>query len=157
MEQNGRTALYRFFNADERLLYIGISGDPAYRWGQHRTDKPWAGEVAMRVVEWLPTRAEAEAAELVAIRAERPLYNYRDTPKMFPKAFNPAPLLQKYCGSAEIAAACGVNRQRVQQLVNRPDFPRPTVELAMGKVWETEDVLRWGREHGRIPSEDSEP
>jgi hypothetical protein len=60
-------------------------------------------------------------------------------------------------GAAEIGDLFGVSRQRVQQLVNRPDFPRPTVELAMGKVWETEDVLRWGREHGRIPSEDSEP
>jgi hypothetical protein len=60
-------------------------------------------------------------------------------------------------GAAEIGDLFGVSRQRVQQLVNRPDFPKPDVELAMGKVWKTEDVLRWGREHGRIPSEDSEP
>lgn len=60
-------------------------------------------------------------------------------------------------GAAEIGELFGVSRQRVQQLINRADFPKPTVTLAMGKVWETEDVLRWGREHNRIPSEDSEP
>lgn len=155
-ESTDRTALYRFFNADERLLYIGISGDPDYRWGQHKADKPWIGEVAMRVIEWLPTRAEAEAAELAAIRTERPLYNHKGTPKMFPKAFDPAPLSQIYCGSAEVGAAFGVNRQRVQQLVNRPDFPRPTVELAMGKVWVTEEVIEWGKAHGRLPSASDE-
>ena len=53
-------------------------------------------------------------------------------------------------GAAEIGDLFGVSRQRVQQLVNRPDFPRPVVELAMGKVWNTEDVLRWGRETGRL-------
>lgn len=58
-------------------------------------------------------------------------------------------------GAAEIGELFGVSRQRVQQLVNRPDFPRPTVELAMGKVWETEDVRRWGREHGRLPADPS--
>lgn len=55
-------------------------------------------------------------------------------------------------GAAEIGDLFGVSRQRVQQLVNRPDFPKPTVELAMGKVWVTEEVVAWGRAHGRLPA-----
>lgn len=55
-------------------------------------------------------------------------------------------------GAAEIGDLFGVSRQRVQQLVNRPDFPKPTVELAMGKVWVTEEVVEWGRAHGRLPA-----
>lgn len=144
------TALYRCFDASDQLLYIGISSDPAYRWTQHKADKAWADEVTMRVIEWLPTRADAEAAEVVAIRTERPLYNYMGTPKMFPSTFDPTPLGQIYCGAAEVEKAFGVSRQRVQQLINRPDFPRPTVELAMGKVWETSDVIEWGRKNGRL-------
>lgn len=146
----GRTALYRYFDAGDRLLYVGISDSPKQRWGQHKTTKPWASEVAVREVEWFPTRAEAAAVELVAIRVEKPIYNFRDTPKMFPKKFNPLPLAQRYCGAAEVAKAFGVNRQRVQQLINRADFPAPTIELAMGKVWHTEEVRQWGREHGRL-------
>lgn len=59
-------------------------------------------------------------------------------------------VVQHLIGAAEIGELFGVSRQRVQQLVNRPDFPRPIVELAMGKVWDGEDVRRWGREHGRL-------
>jgi predicted DNA-binding transcriptional regulator AlpA len=53
-------------------------------------------------------------------------------------------------GAAEIAAMLGVSRQRVQQLVSRPDFPEPDAVLAMGKVWRTADVEDWARAHGRL-------
>jgi predicted DNA-binding transcriptional regulator AlpA len=50
-------------------------------------------------------------------------------------------------GAAEIAQRLGVSRQRVQQLVRRPDWPEPIAELTMGKVWRTSDVEAWIREH----------
>ena len=50
-------------------------------------------------------------------------------------------------GAAEIGARLGVSRQRVQQLVSRPDFPKPDAVLGMGKVWRTEDVEQWIKEH----------
>jgi predicted DNA-binding transcriptional regulator AlpA len=53
-------------------------------------------------------------------------------------------------GAAEIAALLGVSRQRIQQLISRPDFPRPAAVLAMGKVWHTDEVKAWARDHGRI-------
>lgn len=49
-------------------------------------------------------------------------------------------------GAAEIGDMLGVSRQRVQQLINRPDFPEPYDTLAMGKVWLREDIERWARE-----------
>jgi prophage regulatory protein len=52
-------------------------------------------------------------------------------------------------GSAEIGRMLGVNRQRVQQLIKRDDFPAPEAELAMGKVWKREAVEAWARSHGR--------
>ncbi len=56
-------------------------------------------------------------------------------------------------GAAEIADLLGVSRQRVQQLVGRPDFPAPTDTLAMGKVWRREDVERWAADRERRLSE----
>ena len=53
-------------------------------------------------------------------------------------------------GSAEIASMLGVSRQRVQQLISRPDFPKPAAVLAMGKVWNTTDVQAWAKAHGRL-------
>lgn len=72
---NAPTALYRLYDAAERLLYVGISTQPEIRWTQHATDKPWWSLVRGRKVEWHPDRAAAENAEHAAIQAEDPLYN----------------------------------------------------------------------------------
>lgn len=50
-------------------------------------------------------------------------------------------------GAREIEARLGVSRQRVQQLIARPDWPAPYDELAMGKVWRKADVEAWIRDH----------
>lgn len=50
-------------------------------------------------------------------------------------------------GAREIEARLGVSRQRVQQLIGRADWPAPYETLAMGKVWRTEDVETWIKEH----------
>jgi hypothetical protein len=55
-------------------------------------------------------------------------------------------------GSAEIAALFDVSRQRVQQLIGKPDFPAPAADLAMGKVWDAAAVRAWGEKAGRLPS-----
>lgn len=65
-------------------------------------------------------------------------------------------LVPQLAGSAEIGRMLGVSRQRVQQLINRPDFPKPYAVLEMGKVWDRADVETWAREHGRVLA-DNEP
>ncbi|WP_208903947.1 GIY-YIG nuclease family protein [Streptomyces incarnatus] len=73
----GRTALYRLYDAEDTLLYVGIAGDPRSRWAQHARDKrdTWWPQVHTRDVEWFDTREMAEEAELAAILAERPRHN----------------------------------------------------------------------------------
>lgn len=53
-------------------------------------------------------------------------------------------------GAAEIGELLGISRQRVQQLIASPGFPKPYVVLAMGKVWRTKDVVAWGVKVGRL-------
>lgn len=72
---NERTAIYRCFDGDDELLYVGISKDPGARWEQHKVHSPWSKQVAMRTVEWLDTRQAAMQAERKAIYAEGPRYN----------------------------------------------------------------------------------
>lgn len=52
-------------------------------------------------------------------------------------------------GAKEIERMLGVNRQRVQQIVNSKGFPDPVLTLAMGKVWLAADVEQWARGKGR--------
>ena len=46
-------------------------------------------------------------------------------------------------GAHEIRDLLGVSRQRVYQLVAKPDFPPPVATLAQGKVWALPDVEAW--------------
>lgn len=68
------TYLYRFFDADGRLLYVGITYRMPDRMSSHRRTKPW-DEVKSITVERYPDRASAAAAEVKAIREEKPLWN----------------------------------------------------------------------------------
>ena len=69
------TALYRHFDAEGRLLYVGISLNAFSRLMQHRRDSAWFRQIASITVEWFPTRGKAVDAERAAIQAERPLHN----------------------------------------------------------------------------------
>lgn len=73
-----RTALYRLYDAEDVLLYVGISADPEGRWKQHSasaTSAGWWPQVARKEVRWFPTREAADEAETAAISDERPLHN----------------------------------------------------------------------------------
>jgi len=68
-------ALYRFFDHDGLLLYVGITNDLGTRLSDHRRDKPWWAEVARVMVAQFESREAVLAAEKVAIRTEQPKYN----------------------------------------------------------------------------------
>lgn len=69
------TALYRLYDANDVLLYLGISFMPAARWEQHQNDKHWTHLVVRTTVEWYPTRRAALAAEARATKTEKPLHD----------------------------------------------------------------------------------
>jgi predicted GIY-YIG superfamily endonuclease len=74
------TALYRFFAADDSLLYIGITKNPLSRWQSHRRKAAWWSAVVAVAVEWHLYTNAAIDAEYAAIKAERPLFNVQGVP-----------------------------------------------------------------------------
>lgn len=74
-ETGERTALYRFFDGEDVLLYVGITDKPGRRWEQHMRSQPWWPDARRQTVQLLDTRELAEAAEKTAVREERPVYN----------------------------------------------------------------------------------
>lgn len=69
------TTLYRFFDAEDRLLYIGIAGNPGRRFHEHGKDKDWWPTVVRSTMEHHKTREAALIAERKAILTEHPIYN----------------------------------------------------------------------------------
>jgi predicted GIY-YIG superfamily endonuclease len=68
-------AVYRCFDKDGALLYIGVTDSPGARHGSHRREKKWWSEVDE--VEWTfySTYGPALDAETDAIETEAPRYN----------------------------------------------------------------------------------
>ena len=69
------TQLYRHFDADGVLLYVGISANAMQRLAGHGSQSSWASRIARVEIENWPTREEALLAEQEAISAEGPLFN----------------------------------------------------------------------------------
>jgi len=68
--------LYRLYDADGTLLYIGISYSAITRYAQHKATQPWIGDVCRIQIETHDvSRAELEQLERAAIIAEKPKHN----------------------------------------------------------------------------------
>lgn len=73
--QSQKSVLYRFFGADDQLLYVGITDQPGRRWDAHMRLQPWWPQVQRQTAEWHPSREAAIDAEIAAIRNEGPRHN----------------------------------------------------------------------------------
>jgi hypothetical protein len=69
------TDLYRHFDSDGVLLYVGISLSAVLRLSQHKERAVWRDRIARVEVVSYPTRDEAKVAEAEAIKSEHPRYN----------------------------------------------------------------------------------
>jgi predicted GIY-YIG superfamily endonuclease len=79
------TALYRHYDRDGILLYVGITDDMTRRSKEHARDKEWWSRVEDTRVQYVESRKHAEALERVAILYEKPAYNKPLGPKRIKK------------------------------------------------------------------------
>jgi predicted GIY-YIG superfamily endonuclease len=70
-----KTQLYRYYNHNQELLYIGISLNAVARLQGHKRNHDWTPEISFISVTKFQTRYEALAAEELAIKTEKPLHN----------------------------------------------------------------------------------
>jgi predicted GIY-YIG superfamily endonuclease len=102
-----RTALYRLYDADGVLLYIGISATPEKRLKVHRYDllrRDWAQLVASQTFEWHRSRSAAQVAEEIAIRRERPPHNGTHNYPLAPFAPDRWPQIKEHRGRLDAIA-----------------------------------------------------
>jgi hypothetical protein len=70
-----RTAVYRWYDSDDTLLYVGMTNNVMNRSATHAGERPWWDRIAYCLVEWHPSRSAAVAAESKAIRTEGAEWN----------------------------------------------------------------------------------
>ena len=114
-------ALYRFFDKDDRLLYVGISLDPGARWKTHAREKEWWSDVARVSIEEHPTRKSVLDAESAAIRSECPLRNIAGNPSPVERQ-RQSPRLEPIDPEAdELLASIRTHVDRRRQALERRD------------------------------------
>ncbi|MDV7195867.1 GIY-YIG nuclease family protein [Mycolicibacterium fortuitum] len=73
--------LYRVYDSDGDLLYLGATTNPGLRFGDHDSTKSWWPDAANITLEHFPSTDELLDAERAAIQAESPRYNLVHTGK----------------------------------------------------------------------------
>ena len=80
------TSLYRHYDAQGALLYVGMSLNAVGRLANHKSVAPWFRKINRVTIEHYASRKAALEAERLAILAEKPLYNVQ-----FNAVVNPPP------------------------------------------------------------------
>lgn len=120
--------LYRHFDADGVLLYVGITSSIPRRTAEHASRSHWSDDAVSMTWETFETREEALAAERLAIAAEKPLHNVMRPVRpscapseqgTFRRAFVEA-MQQANATVADIALETGVSRDVINKLIARP-------------------------------------
>ena len=84
-----KTALYRHYDADGALLYVGVSLSPIARTSSHARSSDWFYQVARIDVEWHKDRMSAMKSEVSAIRLEFPKKNRAHSCRGFAEIYGP--------------------------------------------------------------------
>ncbi len=97
--EGAEAAVYRLYDAEGSLLYVGCTVDPWTRLRAHRRRQPWWDEVVSAELIWFPSVDLAADVEQQAIGTERPVYNIalnryanhvRDVPEAAPVVAGPS-------------------------------------------------------------------
>lgn len=146
-------AVYRMFDADGQLLYIGQSNQPWVRPMQKLGEADWPLKIANIAVRWFPTREEAMAEEERLIKKLMPPFNVQHNPKV--KAKRPpsygglvlARWLERRCMTAdEFAAMAQIAPVTVHGLLTKNTYPISRTSRAIESATDGEipDVV-WER------------
>ena len=138
-------AVYRHFDAEGELLYIGRSHNPVARLDAHMARSPWAKQITSVTLDWFDSDDEAKAAEREAIAAECPPCNrsrIRRPKRLSEEQMGRHPLgmtLAQYLAETNtpqcaIAACLGVRHATVSAWVSGGSRPRLRLAVAIERM-----------------------
>lgn len=133
--------VYRLYDDDDELLYVGVGYDVSARCRQHKRKKDWWSEVVRGSVTTYPTRRDALVAERDAIDAENPRHNVMPG------------------GEFDQAASWpGSDWTQSDPTATRENIPPEELHAPERSAWVVDDqtlaarVTKWAAEEGSMPS-----
>jgi len=126
--------LYRHFDKNDKLLYIGISLSTVQRLGQHKHHSGWFKRIARVEIENYSTREEAVQAEREAIQKENPECNImlKKAPKNYNAEKSKFQLTRQIVFSplysiAQTASMFGISEDRIKEFIDNDILSTLTV------------------------------
>ncbi|WP_375264125.1 hypothetical protein [Palleronia sp.] len=129
-------ALYRHYDAEGRLLYIGKTVNPRSRASLHKIRSRWFRDVERIELQWFDDEALACAAEISAIADEKPIHNVHHNPARI-KVATPSSaaialaewMAGKGYGAKDFASLSGIGAPTVKRVIEgkvNPNFRTTT-------------------------------
>jgi len=123
-----RFQLYRHYDANCELLYVGQSNNAFERYAEHQQKNEWTAlSVTMRV-EQFESREDVVIAERKAIISERPRFNCCQIAKPRPKRMNASRTMLQPRLSDDFLAKLDAWRRQQEDLPSRTEALRRLVE-----------------------------
>lgn len=95
-EHCGPSVVYRFYDDEDDLLYVGVTNSTTRRFAEHfgsRSTRSWQNvEIARHTIEPFDRREDAERAEAVAIFTEGPIHNSTQPNGWHKRLYSGAPI-----------------------------------------------------------------
>lgn len=129
-------AIYRMFDEEGGLLYVGTSAHMGKRLSSH-AEKRWFLLVATITVEWFPNTEAAERAEADAIAAEHPRINIAG--RSVPMPDGPLTLSQAVQYRVLRATLAAVRKQAQRD----PEFPASVAKRGTAHLHNPDDLTRY--------------
>lgn len=99
-------AVYRCYDRDGQLLYVGCTVTPEARWRKWRGDRSvsWPAETASWTITWYPDFASGRRSEWTAIRTEHPRHNRQGKPGVVIGRMSPERRLREAAAGRSVMA-----------------------------------------------------
>jgi predicted DNA-binding transcriptional regulator AlpA len=129
--------LYRHYDRDGVLLYVGISASTFTRVKQHKSESHWFRRITAITIEHFETMSQAAESERLAIKSEKPLYN---------KTHVKRDGKPSTCDASRVAKMVGVSRKTFYNMLEDGRFAIAPIPGTQPRRWRVADVEAvWGR------------
>jgi len=132
--------LYRHFDEDDNLLYVGISMSVAARLACHKSSSHWFDKIKKITIENFGTREEVLDAEIKAIQLEKPKFNVQNSLLDYRNLTGDNAV---FIGASAVAKKIGVDQNTLYRMIVTGEFNVKPSSFFLTRKWRVQDVEKF--------------